>query len=245
MKGQNMNIEIKTREQQHNADLFGGRLHENKPISGEVYSNLLYWAHVEAPSEGEFGMHPHENIEILTFILEGGLEHFDTATDVWTPLPAGGVQHIQAGSGLYHSEKYQKGSRAFQIWFDPDFAKASKKPPYYKDYQHDSFTWKKENASEVKAYVGENAPIQTDAPGISANRYKMQQGNHAYDLQTNSFYSLYLLHGKIIIEGNEITTDSFIRISDASSIYIEALENSDLFILQSPLKVAYKLASEQ
>ncbi len=240
-----MNVEITTREQQHNADLFGGRLHENKPISGKVYSNLLYWAHVEAPDIGEFGMHPHENIEILTFILEGGLEHFDTATNVWTPLPAGGVQHIQAGKGLYHSEKYKKGSRAFQIWFDPDFAKASKKDPYYKDYQHDSFSWKKEDTYEVKAYVGEGAPINTDAPGISANRYKIQKGDHSYDFQTDSFYSLYLLDGTIKIEGKEITTDSFVRISDANTMNIEALEDSDLFILQSPVKVDYKLASEQ
>jgi len=240
-----MNIEIKTREQQHNADLFGGRLHENKPISGQAYSNLLYWAHVEAPDDGEFGMHPHENIEILTFIFEGGLEHFDTATNVWTPLPAGGVQHIQAGSGLSHSERYKKGSRAFQIWFDSDFAKASKKDPYYKDFQSDSFAWKKESTFEVKAYVGEKAPIQTDAPGISVNRYKIQKGKHAYDVQTDSFYSLYLLNGTITIEGHEITTDSFVRISDASIIHIETLENSDLFMLQSPIKVDYKLASEQ
>ncbi|MDQ6983843.1 MAG: pirin family protein [Ghiorsea sp.] len=240
-----MNIEIKTRDQQHNADLFGGRLHENKPISGQAYSNLLYWAHVEALDDGEFGMHPHENIEILTFIFEGGLEHFDTATNVWTPLPAGGVQHIQAGKGLQHAEKYKKGSRAFQIWFDPDFEKASKKDPDYKDFQHDSFTWEKEGSFEVKAYVGKTAPIQTDAPGISANRYKIQEGNHFFKFKTDSFYSLYVLDGTISIENNEITTDSFVRISDANSINIETLESSDLFILQSPAKVDYKLVSEQ
>ena len=59
-----MNIEIKTREQQHNVDIFVERVHENQPFSGEVYSNLLYWAQVEAPDNSEFEMHPHENIEI-------------------------------------------------------------------------------------------------------------------------------------------------------------------------------------
>jgi len=222
-----------------------GYKYENKPISGHVYSNLLYWAHVEAPEDGEFGMHPHENIEILTFIFEGGLEHFYTATNVWTPLPAGGVQHIQAGKGLSHSEKYKNGSRAFQIWFDPDFEKASNKPPYYKDFQADSFEWVKERTYEVKAYAGKHAPIKTDAPGISANRYKIKKGNHIYNFKTDSFYSLYLLKGKINVEGNEVTTDSFTRISDANEITVEALENSDLFILQSPVRVNYKLASER
>ncbi len=238
-----MNIEIKTREQQHNADLFGGRLHENKPISGQVYSNLLYWAHVEAPEDGEFGLHPHENIEILTFIFEGGLEHFDTATNVWTPLPAGGVQHIQAGKGLSHSERYKKGSRAFQIWFDPDFSAASMKEPYYKDYQADSFSWIKEKNYKVKSYVGKNAPIKTDAPGISAMRYKIKKGKHEFNFQADSFYSLYLMSGKINIAENKIHTDTFARITDTDTITIDALENSDLFILKSPVNVDYKLAS--
>ncbi len=240
-----MKIEIKTREQQHNADLFGGRLHENKPISGKVYSNLLYWAHVEAPDDGEFGLHPHENIEILTFIFEGALEHFDTATNVWTPLLAGGVQHIQAGKGVSHSEKYKKGSRAFQIWFDPDFSRASKKDAYYKDFQADSFVWEKEEGFEVKEYAGENAPIKTDAPGISAKRYKIQKGRHNFNFKTDSVYSLYLLNGKLNIEGNNISTDTFMRIEDAGTIDIEAIKNSDLFILRSPVKVDYKLYSEQ
>lgn len=240
-----MNIEIKTREEQHNANLFGGRLHENKPISGQVYSNLLYWAHVEALDDGEFGMHPHENIEILTFIFEGGLEHFDTATNVWTPLPAGGVQHIQAGKGLSHSEKYKKGSRAFQIWFDPDFSVASNKEPYYKDHQADSFTWVKENTYKVKLYAGKNAPITTDAPEISAMRYKMDKGNHVFNIEPDSFYSLYLMDGTINIDGNEIHTDTFVRIKDTNIITIEALESSDLFVLKSPVKVGYKLYSER
>ncbi len=240
-----MNIEIKTREQQHNVDLFGGRLHENKPISENVYSNLLYWAHVEAPEDGEFGLHPHKGIEVLTFIFEGALDHFDTATNIWTPLPAGGVQHIQAGKGVSHSEKYKKGSRAFQIWFDPDFSKALKKDAYYKDFQADVFIWVKEGKFEVKKYVGQNAPIKMDAPGISAKRYKMQTGNYHFDFQTDSFYSLYLMNGKINIEGNEITTDTFVRITNANKINIEAMEGSDLFILQSPVRVDYKLVSEQ
>jgi len=240
-----MNIEIKTREQQHNVDLFGGRLHENKPISNNVYSNILYWAHVEALEDGEFGLHPHENIEILTFIFEGRLEHFDTATNVWTPLPAGGVQHIQAGKGLSHSERYKKGSRAFQIWFDPDFSVASKKAPYYQDYQGDSFSWIKEKNCEIKSYVGQNAPINTDAPGISAKRYKMQKGNHEFDFQPDSFYSLYLMNGEINLGENKIHTDTFVRISDSNAITLEALENSDLFILQSPVNIDYKLVSEQ
>ena len=185
-------------------------------------------------------MHPHEGIEILTFIFKGGLEHFDTATNKWTPLLADAVQHIQAGSGLQHSEKYIKGSRAFQIWFNPDFSKSLKKAPYYKDYQADSFNWVKENEFEVKHYVGKDAPIQTDAPGISAKRYKVTKGKHSLNFVSNSFYSLYLMEGEIDIDGSTMRKDSFVKISGIDKIDFTALEDSEIFILQSPLKINYE-----
>ena len=63
-----MTIKVKNRSEQHSVALFGGRLKENKPLAGDpLYSNLIYWAHVEAPEEATFPMHPHEGIEILTF----------------------------------------------------------------------------------------------------------------------------------------------------------------------------------
>ena len=236
-----MKLNIKTKEQQHSVAIFGGRLLENKPLAGDPkYSNIIYWANVEAIEEATFPMHPHEGIEILTFIFDGGLEHFDTATNKWTPLPADAVQHIQAGSGLQHSEKYVKGSRAFQIWFDPDFSKSLKKAPYYKDYQANSFKWVNENGFEVKRYVGKEAPIQTDAPGISAKRYRIPKGNHSLNIDTDSFLSLYVMEGKINIEENEMIKDSFTKIKGMKKIHFTSLENSEIFILQSPEKLSYK-----
>ncbi|PCJ91303.1 MAG: hypothetical protein COA50_16600 [Flavobacteriaceae bacterium] len=241
-----MKLRIKTKEQQHGVSLFGGSLNENKPLSGEpLYSNLIYWANVQANEEGTFPMHPHEGIEILTFIFHGGLEHFDTATNKWTPLPADAVQHIQAGSGLEHSEKYIKGSKAFQIWFDPDFSKSLKKAPDYKDYQASAFIWKTESTYQVKKYVGEDAPIKTDAVGISAKRYKLQKGNHTIDLNNNSFHSFYLMEGNIEIEGNKMAKDSFTKTSNIDKISINATEDSELFVLLSPIKVDYNKAFDR
>ena len=241
-----MKLHIKSKQEQHGISLFGGRLHENKPLSGEpLYSNLIYWANVEAIEEGAFPMHPHQGIEILTFIFEGGLEHYDTATNKWTPLPADGVQHIQAGSGLQHSEKYRKGSRAFQIWFDPDFSKALNKAPYYKDYQANAFKWVNENGYAVKSYAGEDAPIQTDAPGIFAKRYKLPKGSHTIDLDKNSFHSFYLMEGRIEIEGNEMLKDSFTKTSGIATIQLNASEDSELFILKSPTKINYKKSTDR
>ena len=240
-----MNLKIKNKETQHSVAIFGGRLRENKPLAGEpLYSNLIYWAHVEAPEEGTFPMHPHEGIEILTFIFEGGLEHYDTASDKWTPLPAGGVQLIQAGNGVQHSEKYIKGSRAFQIWFDPDFSKSLTKEAYYKDFQADAFNWTKENELDVMVYAGENGPIKTDAPGITAKRYKLNKGTTTIGLNKDSIYSIYLMEGILEIEGQTMTKDAFTKVVQKESLNLNILKDSELFILQSPLNVPYKKVTD-
>ncbi len=125
--------------------LFNGAFTENKPIGfptrqgSTAYSNLFYWAHLVAHETAEFPLHPHEGFEIMTFVLGGTVEHYDTATKVYTPLNAGDVQAIQAGSGVSHSERITKGSELFQIWFDPDFSKSLSKNATYKDYQKISF----------------------------------------------------------------------------------------------------------
>ncbi len=73
------------KEDQELMPLFSGAFLENKPIpfpnrSGtQAYSNLFYWAHLEAFETAEFSLHPHKGFEIMTFVFEGSLEHYDTA----------------------------------------------------------------------------------------------------------------------------------------------------------------------
>ena len=79
-----------------------------------------------APGAG-FGPHPHRNMEILTVVLEGELEHRDSS-GARTVLEAGDVQRMSAGSGVVHSEWNASNDEALhflQIWVRParhDFA---------------------------------------------------------------------------------------------------------------------------
>jgi redox-sensitive bicupin YhaK (pirin superfamily) len=57
---------------------------------------------VVAPGTG-FGTHPHRDMEILTYVLEGELEHRDSMGNVGVVRP-GGVQYLSAGTGIAHSE---------------------------------------------------------------------------------------------------------------------------------------------
>jgi hypothetical protein len=74
-----------------------------------------------APSMG-FGKHPHRDMEILTYVLEGAVKHEDTTGASETLVP-GELQHMTAGSGVKHSEMNPSDSETLhllQIWLMPN-----------------------------------------------------------------------------------------------------------------------------
>mmetsp|Transcript_22166 Transcript_22166/g.27064 ORF Transcript_22166/g.27064 Transcript_22166/m.27064 type:complete len:280 (+) Transcript_22166:95-934(+) len=73
------------------------------------------------PSRG-FGKHPHSDMEIVTYIVDGELTHQDS-TGNKESLPRGSVQYMTAGTGVHHSESNESGDtpvRFIQMWINPD-----------------------------------------------------------------------------------------------------------------------------
>lgn len=70
---------------------------------------------------GGFPMHPHEDMEIFTYVLEGRLEHADNMGNR-AVLEAGNLQYMSAGSGVRHSEfnpSQTERTLLYQIWLLP------------------------------------------------------------------------------------------------------------------------------
>ncbi|MBM3265677.1 MAG: pirin family protein [candidate division Zixibacteria bacterium] len=82
-----------------------------------------------APGRG-FGMHPHRDMEIVTYMMEGALEHRDSMGN-GAVLHVGEVQRMTAGTGIQHSEfnaSLSEPARLIQIWILP--AEKGLKPGY-------------------------------------------------------------------------------------------------------------------
>ena len=71
--------------------------------------------------KGGFGTHPHRDMEIVTWVLEGVLKHKDSTGSEGEIRP-GDAQRMSAGTGIYHSEFNGSGTqpvRLLQIWIEP------------------------------------------------------------------------------------------------------------------------------
>ncbi len=86
---------------------------------------------IVAPGKG-FGSHPHKDMEIISLVLDGQLEHKDSMGN-GRVIQTWDIQYMSAGTGLVHSEfnpSPDKPVHFMQIWFEP---RAKGLPPRYAD----------------------------------------------------------------------------------------------------------------
>ncbi len=241
-------IKIIPKEQQVRNILLGGTVYENRPISfpaygkTKAYSNLFAWSNIEAKEDQKFDLHLHEGFEVMNFVLDGTLvlRESDTNTEKWTPLPAGGVQFMQAGGGMQHAGRYVKGSRTLQIWFDPDFKRYSKQQATYQNYQANSFTETTVNGVKTMVYVGNGGPIQAETQGLGIRKLTLSpNAEHKLELDLSKVYSIYVIDGAVTFDGQQANKDDYAIIQTVSSVTLAASKESQLFIVETPRRPSY------
>ena len=93
-----------------------------------------------APGMG-FGTHPHNDMEILTWVLSGAIAHKDS-TGGGSTLRPNMIQHMSAGSGITHSEfnpSAEEPTHLLQIWMRPE---ANGLEPSYSEREFDPSDWR-------------------------------------------------------------------------------------------------------
>jgi redox-sensitive bicupin YhaK (pirin superfamily) len=241
-----MPVKIYPKEVQHKGGFNNGEIIENKPIqlSGDSklqpYSNIFYWAHAYSEKGSTIGEHPHNVFEILSFVIEGSIEHYDSKNLKWIPLKKGDVQIIRAGNGISHSEKLGPDAYMFQIWFDPDIRKTINVPASYNDYSSDAFPVKATDGMKTKYYTGEGSPLEMTTQGTDIFEIEMAQGIHILNAKHDKVYSVYVIFGEAKIEGKKIRKDDFFVIDNDKEIKIEAEAKARIFVIGSPQNVPYE-----
>lgn len=242
-----MAIKIIAKEQQAKGSFDGGSIIENKPIGfprdgGEQkpFSNLFYWANAWSDNGGLIGEHPHQLFEIMSFVIEGEIQHYDNKFDRWLSLRKGDVQIIRAGNGIRHAEKILPGGRMFQIWFDPNVQLTYNKPASYNDYKAEEMHCFEENGFEVKNYIGKGGPITMDAEGVVISEITIPFGTTTLPLAKNKITSFYVLNDELLVNNQPIVEHDFIMVEDETSVQFDAKETVQLFLIEVPQQLSYK-----
>jgi redox-sensitive bicupin YhaK (pirin superfamily) len=246
-----MSIKIYPFEVQHKGGFNNGEIVENKPIQLsddeklQPYSNIFYWAHAVSENGSTIGEHPHRAFEILSFVLKGSIEHYDSKNRKWIPLKAGDVQIIRSGSGISHSEKLNAAAQMFQIWFDPDIEKTISVPATYDDYSFEKFPELNKYGMNIKYYKGNDAPLEMTTPGISIYELSFDKGSHGMDIEKESIYSGYIVEGEIQILNDNVKENDFIVVNNEDQIKFNALAAGRIFVISSLAIVPYKTYVER
>ncbi len=237
-------MKIFTKSDQAYGAFNNGQIVENKPLGfpqdgGELrpYSNLFYWANAEANRDSTIGLHPHQGFEIMSFVLEGKIRHFDTKLKSWRDLEAGDVQIIRAGNGISHMEFMAEGSRMFQIWADPDLSQSLSKEASYDDYAGHLFPTESSDGVTRTTLIGEGSPLSMDTPHFYVERIDID-GSHTLKREENETLSVYCLKGDFSFNDNAVRQDDFVL--DHSNDVINIKGQGELFVIRSLIDPGYK-----
>ncbi|MEO0471296.1 MAG: pirin family protein [Bacteroidota bacterium] len=247
-----MPVRIIPKDNQFPGGFNGGAILERRPIMPEAgkghltpYSNLFYWAYAWSEEGSTIGLHPHKGFEIMSFVVKGSIEHYDSQLQSWRLLKAGDAQIIRSGNGISHSERLHPNSALFQIWVDPDLRQSFGQRASYDDYASEDFPVMMQHGIETKVYCGENAPLCMEAEGISVAELRIPTGQYGYPIHTEQILSAFLIEGQLTINDQSMEAGDFVRIQGEEKANIDVSAASRLFVIQSPLRPSYRTYAER
>jgi redox-sensitive bicupin YhaK (pirin superfamily) len=174
-----------------------------------------------------FGAHPHQDMEIITYVLSGQLEHKDSMGN-GRVIRAGDVQYMSAGSGVRHSEYNPSQSEAahfLQIWIIPD-AKGVK--PRYAEKSLRDAPAGKFNLIASKAGRDGSIAIHQDADLWMAKLDAGQQVTQP--LATNRNAWLHVAEGEIILNGKTLSGGDAAAINSEAKLNVTANKPSQILL---------------
>jgi len=183
------------------------------------------------PAEG-FGAHGHRDMEIISYVLEGALEHKDSMGSGSVIRP-GDVQVMSAGTGVRHSEFNHSRDELvhfLQIWIMPKFTGV--KPNYQeKFFDADGKRGKlklivSQDGREGSLTIVQDASVYAALlDGDERIDYTLPAGRHAY---------VHVARGKLTLNGQSLSAGDGVKISEEAALAFTDGHDAEILVFDLP-----------
>ena len=178
-----------------------------------------------------FPPHPHNDMEIITYVREGAITHQDSLGNIGR-TEAGDVQVMSAGSGVRHSEYNRESdtTRIFQIWIEPKTrgeAPSWGAKPFPKGERSGRFV----TLASGFAEDDDALPIRTDARIVAAT---LKAGETAeYPLGADRHGYLVPALGTVEVNGTRLEARDGAAIADEAVLRVTAIEDAEVVLVDA------------
>ncbi|MDD0823384.1 pirin family protein [Mannheimia sp. AT1] len=177
-----------------------------------------------APNHG-FGKHPHDNMEILTYVLNGRVAHQDSMGNQ-TEVKAGEFQIMSAGTGIFHSEinpDSEETLHLYQIWIIPNQKDVTPR------YSQDKFA-DKEGATLILSPNADEGSFKI-YQDMKLWRYQYPaEKAEQITLNPNRSYWLQVVKGNLAVNGIELSTSDALGIRQETILEIATQSNVEFLL---------------
>ena len=179
-----------------------------------------------------FDTHPHRDMEIVTYVVDGSLEHKDTLGTEGVIRP-GDVQRMSAGTGIKHSEfnhEKNKSTHLLQIWILPD------KSGYPASYEQKSFIeeLKTNKLQLVASNSGEqnSLTLHQDVKIYAAKWAKPDEAQ--LELSSTRKAWLQNISGPLQVNGQQMAAGDGLAVQSESILRIKSLDPAEFLVFDLP-----------
>lgn len=180
-----------------------------------------------APGKG-FGTHPHRDMEIVTYVIDGAIAHKDSMGN-GTVIEAGEIQRMTAGTGVQHSEfnhSQDKELHLLQIWIYPE--KNGLEPGYEQTrFPREA---KLNRLRLVGSRDGRDGSI-TIHQDVDLYASVLEAGNQvSLDLRPDRKVFVQVVEGDISVNGQQLSAGDGAQIEDERALQISAVTEAEFLV---------------
>lgn len=186
---------------------------------------------VIAPAQG-FGMHPHRDMEIITYMLSGALRHEDSLGN-GSVIRAGDVQRMTAGTGIVHSEfnaSPDESAHLLQIWLLPECDNLT---PGYEE-KHFSAAQKQDRWCLLASRSGEDDALTVHQDIRLYASMLSRDARIDYHLLPERSAYLQVARGRVMLNGEQLIAGDAAKVSQEQLLVLNAVEAAELLLFDLP-----------